>query len=730
VLSALVAAPLLLTAATADALDLRFRWAYPEPQGNPLHGLAFESAATGWAVGARGIVLRTIDGGTSWEMLHDHESIDGDLYDVVAVGGSVVVAVGEGIFRSTDGGVSFAPVANPAPGYLRDVTTIPGGRLSAAGAAGGVVVSTDAGQSWTETGPGVGTIRHHLWRDAQEGWVVGEEVAHRTTDGGGSWSQFVTPPFFGFNDIIFADAQHVVATADFDVATSTDGGDTWVVEPNVVPPLYRFRTAVIDPQHWFITAFLEGGEVWETTDAGETWVQHDDRFVLGYPAIVRTPAGRLVWCSDVGDIRYSDDGGATVHAAVGPDTEAPSAPIRAIHDRGDGTLFAANQPSGGEEPLWLRSDDEGRSWYAPAETPGLYWAMEAAFADPWTGTVGDDHEIAYTSDGGETWGSASVPLGQRVADFDAPSADRLFATTYSTTSAGGVWRSTDGGATWNAFGAGFPTSFQGSAIALPDGTNGTLIGKVNEVLRLYRTTDGGANWAPLASAGLPAVPSDVEWLDVSTGVASVWAGSSPGIYRTTDGGATWSTVSTGRAIGLSLGPNGTGIAWAYYTSEDAQTTTDGGLTWETLEAPFSPPFGNLGSRGVHAACVTDTGFALGGYGNALLFAAPTAVTDAPAPRPVADGNPGPRLAPGRPDPFRDGTRLAFELVAPGRASLSVYDVAGRRVARLLDRRLEPGRHVVAWDGRDVTGRPVPAGVYFVRLESPGGTDSRRLTRLR
>jgi hypothetical protein len=46
-------------------------------------------------------------------------------------------------------------------------------------------------------------------------------------------------------------------------------------------------------------------------------------------------------------------------------------------------------------------------------------------------------------------------------------------------------------------------------------------------------------------------------------------------------------------------------------------------------------------------------------------------------------------------------------------------VQGRRVARLLERVLPAGRHVITWDGRDRTGRWTAAGVYFVRADGPG-----------
>jgi len=57
------------------------------------------------------------------------------------------------------------------------------------------------------------------------------------------------------------------------------------------------------------------------------------------------------------------------------------------------------------------------------------------------------------------------------------------------------------------------------------------------------------------------------------------------------------------------------------------------------------------------------------------------------------------------------------------------DVRGRRVVRLLDGPRAPGVYGAAWSGQDDAGRAVPAGVYFVRLDTDGFTRTRRITYL-
>jgi hypothetical protein len=75
-----------------------------------------------------------------------------------------------------------------------------------------------------------------------------------------------------------------------------------------------------------------------------------------------------------------------------------------------------------------------------------------------------------------------------------------------------------------------------------------------------------------------------------------------------------------------------------------------------------------------------------------------------------------------PTPFRGSLTVRFS--GPGPLTVDVFDVHGRRVARVVDRAETAG--IVAW-------RPDPAvgpGLYFVRLIGPGLDVVRRVTRLR
>lgn len=83
-----------------------------------------------------------------------------------------------------------------------------------------------------------------------------------------------------------------------------------------------------------------------------------------------------------------------------------------------------------------------------------------------------------------------------------------------------------------------------------------------------------------------------------------------------------------------------------------------------------------------------------------------------------------------PNPARESFLLRFALPSETRVSLDVYDASGRRVRALVARELEPGAHLLTWDGRDETGARQPSGVYFVRAQWNGFGAIRRLVLLR
>ncbi len=68
-----------------------------------------------------------------------------------------------------------------------------------------------------------------------------------------------------------------------------------------------------------------------------------------------------------------------------------------------------------------------------------------------------------------------------------------------------------------------------------------------------------------------------------------------------------------------------------------------------------------------------------------------------------------------PNPFAGTTAIAYQLAAPARVRLTVYNVAGQLVRTVCDVRREAGPHRESWDGRNDRAEDLPSGVYHYRL---------------
>jgi hypothetical protein len=72
-----------------------------------------------------------------------------------------------------------------------------------------------------------------------------------------------------------------------------------------------------------------------------------------------------------------------------------------------------------------------------------------------------------------------------------------------------------------------------------------------------------------------------------------------------------------------------------------------------------------------------------------------------------------------PNPFNPATAIAFELPASGPTELAVFNVAGERVATLVDGPMDEGPHLESWAGTDDAGSALASGVYFFMLAQGG-----------
>jgi hypothetical protein len=212
-----------------------------------------------------------------------------------------------------------------------------------------------------------------------------------------------------------------------------------------------------------------------------------------------------------------------------------------------------------------------------------------------------------------------------------------------------------------------------------------------------------------------------------------------------DGGASWETVATdvpaaGGELAWSVtGPVSAQMLARFTATHDAQVTDTSAatfvlqhdLSWLSLDQPSGEVPG--GQTAAIALAFAAAGLAEGDHQQVLVIAndagadveVPVTLTvegaTAPDDTPLVT-----RLAQNHPNPFNPQTRIAFSLSRPGPASLTVFDLSGRRVATLVAGHQRAGHHTVLWSGTDRAGRQLPSGTYLYRLVTPDVQETRKL----
>ena len=82
-----------------------------------------------------------------------------------------------------------------------------------------------------------------------------------------------------------------------------------------------------------------------------------------------------------------------------------------------------------------------------------------------------------------------------------------------------------------------------------------------------------------------------------------------------------------------------------------------------------------------------------------------------------------------PNPSSGRVTLAVELPAASVTDVDVIDLAGRAQRTLHRGEAPAGVLALEWDGLDGRGRPVPAGLYFIRARAAGAVELARLVRI-
>jgi hypothetical protein len=163
---------------------------------------------------------------------------------------------------------------------------------------------------------------------------------------------------------------------------------------------------------------------------------------------------------------------------------------------------------------------------------------------------------------------------------------------------------------------------------------------------------------------------------------------------------------------------------SYFADTQALTFFSGTAAgWSPVTAPGGTPTARSDHKAIYDP-VSDRMLFFGGQNLAgvlhetwaLEFTPPVGVATTPLSSAV-------RLEAARPNPARpgSGTSLTFSLPrAMSRVELSVFDLAGRRIATLAHGPLPAGSQSARWNGSDAQGVRAPSGVYFARLITEDG----------
>lgn len=70
-----------------------------------------------------------------------------------------------------------------------------------------------------------------------------------------------------------------------------------------------------------------------------------------------------------------------------------------------------------------------------------------------------------------------------------------------------------------------------------------------------------------------------------------------------------------------------------------------------------------------------------------------------------------------PNPFNPMTTIEYDLLEESMVTLTIYDITGREVAKLVDRKAPAGCYKAIWDGKNKNGVMVSSGVYIYRIHA-------------
>jgi YVTN family beta-propeller protein len=383
-------------------------------------------------------LYRSTDGGDNWKVLEDAIPIstfallpDGDLLLGTVDGRIHSLSAGGLVWEDLTVGLDGMDIYDLAisPGYAQDQT------IYASTSTAGVFISHDGGRSWQETGfPGRAGGSTDYPRLAISPDYVGDQTLFVASGSGvyrwldGDWqelqeglgnlfpaSALAISPNFSADSTLFIAGDYRCPQ----VFISTDRGESWTsVSQGLPEDSFEIASLAISPNYaedGTVYAWLQYQGLYRTTDRGQSWEQvkeEEDWYVqsMALSPDFATDQTLFVGALD-GNLHRSDDGGFTWQALGGglpPGTVWVWALVMSPEFARDGTLFA------GLDQGIYKSTDGGHSWQAvntglPHRPDGelaavLALAMSPDYtADQTALTALFEHGVYKSTDGGASW---------------------------------------------------------------------------------------------------------------------------------------------------------------------------------------------------------------------------------------------------------------------------------------------------------------------------------------
>jgi len=396
---------------------------------------------------------------------------------------------------------------------------------------------------------------------------------------------------------------------------STNAGETWVkinsdLQDN---PFHLLAIDPVTPALLYAAVGSQGGlsyprtiriGLFISTDGGATWKESSlglKRGGINALLIDAQSPARILAGTGEGIFASTDDGEIWVASSGGLKEFSMSALV--IDPLSPSTLYAVAGSAG-----IFKSSDSGATWgtiNTGLESPQVY-TLAIDPLEPSTLYAGTDNGVFKSVDGGEKWEAASKGLVDKNQTYRPISLIAINphtpSTLYSYNKFNDLFISIDSAQTWTVLPANLENISVNTIAIDPQGSDVLYIGTYGGV---YKSTDGGGSWQP-ANSGLPesAIVKSLA-IDPIT-PASLYAGLfANDIYKSVDGGGTWSRLDTdfsyaridlftavqdGRTIVFALGNDYDDGDYYPDGSVGLYSSPDGGATWTEIE---------LGLRGLH-----------------------------------------------------------------------------------------------------------------------------------